>query len=378
MTVSLPTSLPATPAAPKAGGSAAKTAGPTPATAPADGADHTEVSDMFAALVAALTQQMQPAAAPRNTAGEQTTAASDAAAAAVPAAATGGEVVALPSAVGVTADLATELSSGVPGDTPDAAAVDADGELLAVPTPGTGEQAMADAADEAEALDAAATKRPAAPGSEARATRPTVPSATPATPAQPGPPGAAAVPATPATPPPPVDTVTPDGRQLAGVGGPAPAPVTAAPVDGPATVAAPPAPAPDPHVQIARIVRPLRLGDDGAYELALDLTPAELGRVRIDVELRGSTINLHLRADNPATRELLQASLEQLRTELEAAGLQSGSLDVGARGSSDRPSSDADDSSAVLSPGDDSVVADPRDRAPSAVTDTSDGVNVLA
>ena len=370
MTVSLPTSLPATPAAPKAGGAAAKTASATPATAPADGTDHTEVSDMFAALVAALTQQMQPAAAPQNTAGEQAAAPSDAA--------TAGEVIALPTAAAVTGDLTAELSSGVPGDTPDAAAVDADGELLAVPTPGAGEEAVADGADEAEAVDPAATKRPAWAGSEARDVRPTVPSATPATSAQPGQTGAAAVPATPATAPPPVDTATPDGRQLAGVGGPTPAAVTAAPVEGPATVAAPAAPAPDPHVQIARIVRPLRLGDDGAYELALDLTPAELGRVRIDVELRGSTINLHLRSDNPATRELLQASLEQLRTELEAAGLQSGSLDVGGRGSSDRPSSDADDRSAQPLTGDDSVVADTRDRAPSAVTDTSDGVNVLA
>lgn len=127
------------------------------------------------------------------------------------------------------------------------------------------------------------------------------------------------------------------------------------------------------------MVRPLRLGSDGAYELTLDLTPAELGRVRIDVELRGATINLTLRADNPAAREALNASLNQLRSELESAGLDAGQLDVGGQGAGEHDATGQDLPGGAPAPlsalGNESADTDQPTQDPSDVTD---GVDVMA
>lgn len=359
MTMSLPTTLP--PAPPGPGKATGTAAGKGLATAPGQSKDVAAgeaagVAEMFAALVATLTAQMQPAT---------DAAVSDGAT--PPTAET-------PADVSATALLTVLAEAGAPVDEPGVA-----------PAPGTVavEEAAAPAPSQAtapavpgDAHPAPAT--PAVPGSaDAELLLDEAVPAAPATPATPAvDTDAAATPATPATPAQPPATpaealaaqlLAPDGTAAPVADAPAADPTVAAvpatpatPATGAAdravaaTPAAPAAPAADPHVQVARIVRPLRLGHDGAYELALDLTPAELGRVRIDVELRGATIHLSLRADNPATRELLQSSLDQLRSELEAAGLSAGQLDVGGRSASGRGTPD-----------------DHTPFAPNAVTETS-------
>lgn len=383
MTMSLPVTLPTPATTGKAGSSAP---GKGIATAPGQhkdaSPDATGVADMFAALVAALTAQMQPVATetPTGTAGV---------------AAEGAPVVLTPPVAGPvvgTADAIAVVPDGTDAVPVAAVAAVAD---EAVPQPAapvlTGD-AVAPAAPPASATGQVAGESAETPDTpttsatpvavDADADAPATP-ATPATPAQPH--AAARADAGPAAVPAPgVPTAAEaaggpdvDRGTVAVPATPATPATSAGERTGAAAPARPAAPAADPHVQVARVVRPLRLGNDGAYELALDLTPAELGRVRIDVELRGATISLSLRADNPATRELLQSSLDQLRSELEAAGLQAGDLDVGGRGASDRSAGEQQGAA-----GDFDVPVETVDTAPTEPTitaeDTASGVNVLA
>jgi flagellar hook-length control protein FliK len=356
-----------------AGGASSKVAAaPGSATDAPGSAEATTVAEMFAALVASITQQMQPVETTETV--DATATAEVTAEGATPAVL--GEVFATPGLVSELIDPALSVTTpttqpnlegvtGVTGAPEDGvvtveapAAADVapiidgvattdvpDADDLAVPvvdTEGTNSDSEPSADSDTDGGARGAHRAqpshgdgpavPAQPASSAaRDERPAPPSGTiPAQPAVPAAGGGAAQPAVPATPA--ADRVDADVRpvNVAGVA-PTAGPSRPTAVEAPAPVAVPAPPA-DAHVQIARVVRPLRLGNDGAYELALDLTPAELGRVRIDVELRGATISLNLRADNPATRELLQTSLGQLRSELEAAGLHAGNLDVGGRG----------------------------------------------
>lgn len=388
MTMSLPVTLPA-PAVSGKAGSAASTKGAASAPGqnkPAAGSEEANgVAEMFAALVAALTTQMQPAAQTQAPAGGD--AVGEAVATAVPALLTvvGNGVAGQAPVVALAAEQqALVTAAGAPG------AITRDAEVVA---PSAGEAAIE--------LPVAMTT--AEEQASERGATPAIP-ATPATPAEGG---ARAERATPATPPTPAVAAPAAGlsEQAAAVAAavaPAAAPeaigadaskpnaVAATPVtpsttstQAPAEVAAPRATPPaDPHVQVARVVRPLRLGQDGSYELALDLTPAELGRVRIDVEMRGATISLSLRADNPATRQLLQTSLDQLRTELEAAGLNAGRLDVNSSGADGRGATARQHADSHLFTNADGPVVDVP-AAPSVEPDTtvgpSDaGVDVLA
>ena len=385
--MTMPVSVSAPSAAP-ASGKAAPVSGPSPKAKGPEGTD-TEasgVADMFAALVATLTEQMQPVTEDTATTGETAeVAVEELAVAAAPAEAFLTAPVLLPSAtVEVGADAAVapdapviataalvpeagviaspEVATGQPVVSADPPVVPADqrpraADLDVAPAPAGAEAGEAPVADLATAEDGAQPARPAVPADPhgdvdadgAARARP----AAPAQPAAPANDDAAARPVLPAQAAP--------AAQAAAAVAPAPQPASSASLDASApdtsgvpvlnlnapaaparaeatapVVAPPPAPVADAHVQVARVVRPLRLSTDGAYELALDLTPAELGRVRIDVELRGSTISLSLRADNPATRELLAGSMNQLRSELESAGLHAGHLDVGGRGTDGR------------------------------------------
>lgn len=113
----------------------------------------------------------------------------------------------------------------------------------------------------------------------------------------------------------------------------------AAAVDGPAaptTSARTAAPAlPD---QLVTVLTPLRSAPDGTHRVGIQLRPDELGEVQIDVVVRGNEIALNVRADLPATADLLRASLAELRAQLEAAGFDAGDLDVAHHG----PDGDAD------------------------------------
>ncbi|MBI1844109.1 MAG: flagellar hook-length control protein FliK [Actinobacteria bacterium] len=91
----------------------------------------------------------------------------------------------------------------------------------------------------------------------------------------------------------------------------------------------PPSAAPMAHVQLVDAVAPLRHRGDGSYDLTLELHPAELGAVRVRAVFENGTIQLHLQADHPATRDLLQGSLAGLRTALDDAGLSTGQVSVG-------------------------------------------------
>lgn len=388
MTMSLPATLPTPANTGKVGSSA-----PGKGTASAPGqntdpgaTDAAGVAEMFAALVATLTAQMQPAATePTGVTGQVVTEGAPVTVAAPTLAAVLAEA-----GVDATAVVAADVTDAVPAPavtagaeeaTPQAATpVAVDGEVVtATPVP---TQAEAGQAGEPKAATPATPATPTTPTTAVDETEGPAAPATPATPAQPQ--GAtraeAAAAALLAPTAAAASTDKPEPDRGIAVAPTTPTTAASASVDRAVATAParPAAPAADPHIQVARIVRPLRLGNDGAYELALDLTPAELGRVRIDVELRGATISLTLRADNPATRELLQSSLDQLRSELEAAGLHTGNLDVGGRGASDRGDDDQHAGAAAIN----DVVADVVDAAPIEPTitaeDTASGVNVLA
>lgn len=104
---------------------------------------------------------------------------------------------------------------------------------------------------------------------------------------------------------------------------------------GPSPVPAPTASSPDnpvapaPTAQLVEAIAPLRVRGNGTYDLTLELHPAELGAVRVRAVFENGTIQLHLQADSPATRDLLQDSLGGLRQALADVGLSGGELSVG-------------------------------------------------
>jgi flagellar hook-length control protein FliK len=106
----------------------------------------------------------------------------------------------------------------------------------------------------------------------------------------------------------------------------------AAPIESPA----PAAPIQPPHTQIVSAVTPLRQEGDGSYTLSLELHPAELGRVHVEVHMNGGELSLHIRAENQDAGNLLRHSLSDLRRELQAAGVGVGDLEVGVDGQSSR------------------------------------------
>lgn len=86
--------------------------------------------------------------------------------------------------------------------------------------------------------------------------------------------------------------------------------------------------------QVATVVRPLRLGADGAHRLAVQLRPDELGTVHLEVALRDGRFSLHAVAETGAARDVLSQSLPQLRAALTSAGIDLGTLDVSTGSSS--------------------------------------------
>ncbi|WP_168582416.1 flagellar hook-length control protein FliK [Gephyromycinifex aptenodytis] len=108
---------------------------------------------------------------------------------------------------------------------------------------------------------------------------------------------------------------------------------TFAPVAAPAPLPGAPAHAAlPPHSQVMQAVGPLLRGADGSYQIALHLDPAGLGRVRVQVEMRGGEVSIHMLAAEGGARDMLRDNLDQLRQQLSEMGLKSGSLDVDAGG----------------------------------------------
>jgi flagellar hook-length control protein FliK len=122
---------------------------------------------------------------------------------------------------------------------------------------------------------------------------------------------------------------------FAPVNGPASAPVGAGATET-AAISAPAAPPPPPAEQLVSVLTPLRTSENGTYTLRLELKPAELGRVEMRVEMRDGVLHASIHADHESSAQLVRASLSELRDQLAAEGVRTGSLTVsdGALGSS--------------------------------------------
>lgn len=66
----------------------------------------------------------------------------------------------------------------------------------------------------------------------------------------------------------------------------------------------------------------------GRQRTEINLNPAELGRVKVRMELENGVMRVILRAEHAATHDLLGRSLDQLRRDLMAQGVQLGHLEV--------------------------------------------------
>jgi flagellar hook-length control protein FliK len=80
--------------------------------------------------------------------------------------------------------------------------------------------------------------------------------------------------------------------------------------------------------QLVSVVAPLRTQPDGSYRLTVDLHPAELGRVQLEVHVEHGVVNVHLQADHASTSALLRDGLHDLRDRLQAAGVRAGGVVV--------------------------------------------------
>lgn len=106
-------------------------------------------------------------------------------------------------------------------------------------------------------------------------------------------------------------------------------PTTAAPSSAVSTAgpaASPPPPVPD---QLVSHVSPLLDGPDGTHEVTIELAPADLGRVRLEVTLDDGVLHVRLHAEDPTSRRLLAGTMGELRATLAEAGIHAGELDVG-------------------------------------------------
>lgn len=84
--------------------------------------------------------------------------------------------------------------------------------------------------------------------------------------------------------------------------------------------------------QLVEVLEPLRVAPEGRSEVSLELRPAELGIVRVEVRVENGIVHLHMHADQDGTADLLRQSAPDLRAALEQAGLSAGSLAVGTGG----------------------------------------------
>lgn len=72
----------------------------------------------------------------------------------------------------------------------------------------------------------------------------------------------------------------------------------------------------------------------GQWQLRFALNPQNLGRVEIDMQMRGGELEATFGALNPATRDLLQDALPKLREMLQQLGMDVASLNIGSGGAS--------------------------------------------
>ncbi|WP_341252562.1 flagellar hook-length control protein FliK [Euzebya pacifica] len=125
-----------------------------------------------------------------------------------------------------------------------------------------------------------------------------------------------------------------------------PAPTTPAAMTSTAGTPTAPAGAMPPQVpvsgQLASAVAAMQRRGDGEYVASLDLHPAELGRVRVQIEIRAGVVNVQVAAEQAGTRGLLNDQLADLRAALEQGGMDAGQLDVASHGFGDNVDHDDD------------------------------------
>ena len=95
----------------------------------------------------------------------------------------------------------------------------------------------------------------------------------------------------------------------------------------PASVPNPVIPLP-PQAQVLSAMSPLLTGSDGTHRVTVHLEPENLGKVRVQLSLRGGEVAVHLIAADAATRETLRQGLPELRAQLEQSGLRTAGMDV--------------------------------------------------
>ncbi|MEM8739836.1 MAG: flagellar hook-length control protein FliK, partial [Planctomycetota bacterium] len=116
----------------------------------------------------------------------------------------------------------------------------------------------------------------------------------------------------------------------------APAPATPAPAASPTTLN----PSNLDALNAARLSRGLNSAvNQQGGNVTLRLTPPDLGTVRIELNLQGTSVSARFHAETESARTLLTQQLTQLRSTLEAQGLQVDRLGVQALSSSANASS---------------------------------------
>ncbi len=100
---------------------------------------------------------------------------------------------------------------------------------------------------------------------------------------------------------------------------------------GPATAPAlPPA-----AEQVLDAIEPMQHRSDGSYHLKLELSPHDLGRVEVSIEMHDGVLAVHMHAENADTQRVLHEQLNALRDTLHERGVATSSLDVGGGRTSD-------------------------------------------
>ena len=91
--------------------------------------------------------------------------------------------------------------------------------------------------------------------------------------------------------------------------------------------AAPPQPV---HRQVSDALLGVRARGDGTHRMTLELHPADLGQVTVEVRIHAGAVSINLGSANDEARRSLSQALPQLRAELADAGLGGASVSVGA------------------------------------------------
>lgn len=96
------------------------------------------------------------------------------------------------------------------------------------------------------------------------------------------------------------------------------------------TEAREPLPAPPEPERATEIIRQFRMQlNPGMKSALIELAPAELGRIRIEMKIDGGKLRAIVRAEKPEALAALEAHLPELRSALEQQGLVADDLDLG-------------------------------------------------